>query len=68
MLFYGQDGDYQKGTPMSYTDNGDGTVTDNVTGLMWAQDQSETNYPWSEAGTYCANLTLGGYDDWRYLH
>jgi len=24
----------------SYTDNGDGTVTDAATGLMWAQDDN----------------------------
>ncbi|WP_232313023.1 hypothetical protein [Enterovibrio coralii] len=32
---FGQDAQYQ-GNPPSYTNNGDGTVTDNVTGLMWA--------------------------------
>jgi len=31
----GQDGDTQAGAPLSYTDNGDGTITDNRTGLMW---------------------------------
>ena len=31
----GQDGDLRKGAPLSYTDNGDGTITDNNTGLMW---------------------------------
>ncbi len=30
----GQDGAYNI-NPMSYTDNGNGTVTDNNTGLMW---------------------------------
>lgn len=34
--FYGQDANYIGHAP-SYTDNGDGTVTDNVTGLMWQQ-------------------------------
>ncbi len=29
------DGAFQKGAPLSYTDNGDGTITDNNTGLMW---------------------------------
>jgi hypothetical protein len=29
------DGDVQAGAALSYTDNGDGTVTDNNTGLMW---------------------------------
>src|SRR5256712_5381503 len=31
----GQDGDLQKGAPLSYTDNGNGTITDNNTGLLW---------------------------------
>ncbi|WP_372757337.1 DUF1566 domain-containing protein [Mariniflexile sp.] len=63
--FYGQDGHYQKGQKMSFTDNGNGTVTDNVTGLMWAQDQSTESKGWVEAATYCENLNLGGYTDWR---
>jgi len=32
--FYGQDAQFAD-TPADYTDNGDGTVTDNVTGLIW---------------------------------
>ncbi len=63
--FYGQDGNYQKGQKMSYTDHGNGTVTDNVTRLMWAQDQSDDSKGWVEASEYCENLTLGGYSDWR---
>jgi hypothetical protein len=63
--FYGQDGNYQKGKKISYNDNGDGTVTDNVTGLMWAQEQSKEGKGWLEASEYCENLTLGGYSDWR---
>ncbi|MBW1813084.1 MAG: DUF1566 domain-containing protein, partial [Deltaproteobacteria bacterium] len=39
--FPGQDGDHQKSvawpTPR-FTDNGDGTVTDNLTGLIWLKD------------------------------
>jgi len=31
----GSDGDVQAGAALAYTDNGDGTVTDNNTGLMW---------------------------------
>lgn len=38
--FYGQDAQYTGHAP-SYTDNGDGTVTDNNTGLMWQQAVSE---------------------------
>jgi hypothetical protein len=35
--FYGSgsDGDVWDGAALSYTDNGDGTITDNNTGLMW---------------------------------
>jgi hypothetical protein len=39
----GQDGDIRAGVPLSFTDNGDGTITDNNTGLVWeklSQDQS----------------------------
>ncbi len=42
-------------------------VTDNCTKLQW-QDNSEAKTvqkTWSEAISYCENLTLGGYDDWR---
>ena len=34
--YYGQDAQYS-GNQLSYTDNGNGTITDNVTGLMWTQ-------------------------------
>ena len=34
--FYGQNAYYPGNTPM-YEDNGDGTVTDMITGLMWQQ-------------------------------
>ncbi|MFA7289987.1 MAG: DUF1566 domain-containing protein [Melioribacteraceae bacterium] len=50
---------------MQYRNNGGGTITDNVTGLIWSQNQSSDWMDWQEADTYCSNLTLGGYDDWR---
>lgn len=62
--FYGQDAQYTGNTP-SYTDNGDGTITDDVTGLVWAQDLSSYTMEWSEASGYCESLTTGGYTDWR---
>jgi hypothetical protein len=49
----------------SYTDNGDGTVTDNVTGLMWQQVVAATKYAWADAVAYCPTLTLAGHSDWR---
>ena len=35
--FFGQDAQYQGNQP-AYRDNGDGTITDLVTGLMWQKD------------------------------
>lgn len=61
--FYGQDATYQTNTP-SYEDNGDGTVTDNVTDLMWQQILDE-KMTYEEAVEYAEICTLGGYDDWR---
>ena len=61
--FYGQDAHYQKNVA-SYTDNGDGTVTDNITGLMWQANMGD-KISWDESKTKAANLTLGGHDDWR---
>ena len=46
-------------------DNGDGTVTDNVTGLTWQQTPDSGHYSWTEALTYCDSLELGGVNDWR---
>ena len=61
--FYGQDANYTGNQP-SYTDNGDGTITDNVTGLMWEQSMGE-KITFDEAFTKAKNSTLGGYSDWR---
>ncbi|WKY46685.1 DUF1566 domain-containing protein [Eubacteriaceae bacterium ES3] len=61
-LFYGQDANYS-GFQASYTDNGDGTITDNVTGLMWEQGFSLCNF--DEVQSYANACTTGGYDDWR---
>ena len=61
--FYGQDAQYQINNP-SYTDNGDGTVTDNVTGLMWQKDMgSKTAF--EDAFTKAEESELAGYADWR---
>lgn len=50
----GQDGDLLSGLAWPdprFTDNGDGTVTDNLTGLMWLEDANclSTNYPGVDA-------------------
>ena len=44
--------------------NGDGTLTDTSTGLIWQQVEPEA-MTWTEALAYCENLQLAGYDDWR---
>jgi hypothetical protein len=62
---FGEDSDYTINSP-SYTDNGDGTVTDNVTTLMWQQEDDDTTRTWDEACSYCDDLTLAGYSDWRF--
>ncbi|CAK8724559.1 DUF1566 domain-containing protein [Candidatus Electrothrix aarhusensis] len=72
--FYGQDAQYQ-GVAPSYTDNGDGTVTDNNTGLMWQKDTSDIDndnlissddtVSWQDAVDYCAGITFAGASDWH---
>jgi hypothetical protein len=52
-------------TSNSFFDNGDGTVTDHNTGLMWQQDTAPGTYNWQQALSYCENLTLADYNDWR---
>lgn len=72
----GQDGEFIN--LMSFTDKLDGTVTDDVTGLMWQQEDDAATYNWYEAtgtadATYnldgvtdvCGDSTLGGNLDWR---
>jgi hypothetical protein len=61
--FYGQDANYSGNQP-SYTDNGDGTITDNVTGLMWEQDMG-VKISYYDAFIKADTSTLGGYTDWR---
>ena len=61
---YGQDAHYT-GLEPSFTDNGDGTITDNLTGLMWQMIPVSEYFTWDEAQEYCEDLSLAGYDDWR---
>jgi hypothetical protein len=60
----------------SFTDNANGTVTDNGTGLIWQKCSAPqtyssgctgtvTAYDWDSALAYCEGLTLGGSGNWR---
>jgi hypothetical protein len=73
----GQDGDLQEGITWPdprFTDNGDGTVTDNLTGLVWLKDANcFGTRTWANALTVCNSLAGGQCDltdssvlgDWR---
>jgi hypothetical protein len=58
-------GDPGTPNPASYTDEGNGTVTDNVTSLVWQKTTTADAYNWSVAAAYCASLSLAGETDWR---
>lgn len=72
---WGQDGAYSSGCADEgrFTDNGDGTVNDNCTGLMWQKNTADIDgdgiendqVSWCEALAYCEGLTLAGHSDWR---
>lgn len=59
--FFGQDAQYDTGTP-EYRVNGDGTVTDLRTGLMWTQAAGEKHAYYDIVGK---NHSFAGYSDWR---
>jgi len=61
VLFVRGNSEYGKN---QFTDNGDGTVTDKATGLMWLQDD-QGGMNWEEALAWCEELNAAGYDDWR---
>ena len=48
-----------------YYDNGDGTITDLATGLMWTQADSGVGLTWEDALAWAEDLNFGGRDDWR---
>lgn len=71
VYYPGDDGTYQKGIDFNYVDNGDGTVTDNATGLVWASDgngigcASGAMLTWAQAVDWANTLVFAGYYDWR---
>jgi len=72
----GQDGDGRAGGGLAYVDNGDGTITDLTTQLVWEKKSAdgtihdwETQYNWVGAFTFIAALNAGtgfaAHTDWR---
>ena len=66
----GQDGDIQAGVDwpsQQFVDNGDGTVTDKLTGLEWTKDANTagTGKTWQQALDFVKTLNTGGHRDWR---
>jgi hypothetical protein len=63
--FYGQDAQYEANPP-AYRDNGDGTISDLKTGLMWQKTPDLVNKStFSEAVAGAKTCRLGNHDDWR---
>ena len=48
-----------------FRDNGNGTVTDTRTGLVWQKETSSNLLTWEDAMSYCESLTLVNLEDWR---
>lgn len=61
--FYGQDAQLYGNQP-AYRNNGDGTISDLNTGLMWVQSRG-SKMTWSAALAGAATNRTGGYSDWR---
>jgi len=60
---FGQDAQYDGILP-ALVDNGDGTVSDLITGLMWQQTPGE-KLSFDGASGGAAGFDLAGHDDWR---
>ncbi len=60
--FYGQDAQ-NNGNKPSYTNNGDGTITDNVTGLIWQKSYEVMSY--ADAVEKVKAFNLANKTDWR---
>jgi hypothetical protein len=61
--FFGQDAHYEGNEP-KYRDNGDGTVSDLVTGLMWQKDPGK-KMTLKQGLVGAKSCRTGGHSDWR---
>jgi len=48
-----------------FSDNGDGTVTDQVANLMWVQQTDGNKRDWEASIQYCEDLVFASHDDWK---
>jgi hypothetical protein len=48
-----------------FEDNGNGTVTDHATGLIWMKADSGRGMNWEDALKFSEDLELAGHADWR---
>ena len=51
--------------PFQFTDNSDGTITDNLTDLNWIQIPSTDSLTWEEALIYAEELAFNNSTNWR---
>ncbi|HKL22182.1 MAG TPA: DUF1566 domain-containing protein [Tichowtungia sp.] len=69
----GDDGDLEKGIASPsprFTDHGDGTVIDHLTGLQWIKQPqaltwNSSSMNWNYASSSCDYYDYAGYSDWR---
>jgi hypothetical protein len=61
--FFGQDAHYSE-NEAQFQDNGDGTTTDMVTGLMWQQNPG-SKLTYTEGVASVSSSSLAGHSDWR---
>lgn len=51
-----------------FNDNGDGTITDEATGLSWMKADSGKGMDWPTALEYAEGMEFAGHSDWRLPH
>ncbi|CAA6821321.1 MAG: Unknown protein [uncultured Sulfurovum sp.] len=49
----------------NFVDNGDETISDTSTNLMWQKNDSESELAWDDAIDYCEDFNLASHTDWR---
>ncbi len=65
VLFLGSFVSAEYAAAARFVNNGDGTVTDTQTRLMWADRDNGSNINWYQAKSYCEGYSGGGKSGWR---